>query len=175
MAVSNTPFLLLYLFLCQSQSHNQEMEKGKRRRESGSRREVASWKWLHSSFCEFHTILAFHPFSNRCILSKMVGKRDWMAIFEGIVLTGSFVCIFGCVCVCVRDSENLHINQSWGWPTSLIFKALWEDLNNMHRNGTVVFKVRSYHGWIDRIYSDTHFNTHFLCSFLATHIHLFLT
>lgn len=27
---------------------------------------------------------------------------------------------------------------------------------------------------MDRIYSDTHFKTHFLCSLLATHIHLSL-
>lgn len=111
------------------------MEKGERGRESDSRGEVASWKWLHSSFCEFHTILVFHPFSNRCILSKMVGKRDWTAVFKGIVLTGYFIYIYYIHIyiknkgVCVR--QNLHINQSCGWPTSLhLFMVLWKDLNN---------------------------------------------
>ena len=140
------------------------MERAKKRKWRG---EVEGGKWLHSSISKLHATLAFHPFSNGHILSKRWANwesKDWTAIFEGIVLTGSFVCVCEwwrvnvCMYFCVYSLCVCISAEAGDWrPTSLIFKALWGDLNNTHRRTqrTVVFKARSYHVWICWIYSDT--------------------
>lgn len=129
------PFSLLYLFVCQGESHNQKMER------ESEEEEVESWKWLHSSISKLHATLAFHPFSNRTRIIKKVGKLRVKRL-DGYIWSHCADRLF-CVCLCACGRVNvcmcvyflcvcISTKAGDGRPTPLIFKALWEDLNNAH-------------------------------------------
>ena len=75
------------------------MEGERERGREGGGGEVEGGKWLYSSISKLHATLAFHPFSNRCVLSK--GGQIESQKIARLYLTALCLQVILCVCVCV--------------------------------------------------------------------------
>lgn len=120
--MSNAAFFFLffsfhpfaYLFLCQGQSHNQVRASCR----TTSRKGGGPYKWRRGSISKLHATLAFHPFSNRCRLSKRWANCESTKIGR---LYFKALCWWTCSSICIstrgkkKRKKDCNLTSLCGW------------------------------------------------------------